>query len=162
MKRPWTGPPMNWCEAPFICYHSAAILIQFNGEEIRTWSVQPISGSAHTLGLCSQMLHCDWASKDFRPSMTMYHLVGLGKAQTLWVLLNQSHDYLPLSVFAGIKWDAVKVVHKIVSIRHMFIVGFSLAMLLSLQDISSPARDWTWALGCEILESEPLDCKGIP
>ena len=44
----------------------------------------------------------------------------------------------------------------------MFIVGFSLATLLSLQDISFPATDWTWALGSEILESEPLDRKGIP
>ena len=76
---------------------------------------------------------------------------GLEKAQPLCALLNQSQDYLPLSVFAGIKWDAVKVVHKTVSIRHMFIAGFSLAMLLSLQDISSPTRDWTRALGSEIL-----------
>ena len=57
----WFLPSMDWpwkgreqalpCEALFVCYHSAAILIQFYGEEIRTWSVQPVSGSA-TYGAC--------------------------------------------------------------------------------------------------------------
>ena len=33
----------------------------------------------------------------------------------------------------------------------MWLVGFS-----------SPTRDWTWGLGCESTESQPLDHQGIP
>lgn len=162
MKRPWTGPPITGVRLS----SSATILLPY----LFNLMVKKLERGQYNLFLA---LPTHWAcvhrcyTVTERPKIQTWHdhvpsCVGLGKAQTLWTLLNQSHDYLPLSVFAGIKWDAVKVVHKIVSIRHMFIVGFSLAMLLSLQDISSPARDWTWTLGSEILESEPLDCKGIP
>ena len=32
----------------------------------------------------------------------------------------------------------------------------------SLWDPSSPTRDWTWALGSESAESQPLDCQEVP
>ena len=39
---------------------------------------------------------------------------------------------------------------------------FFLAVPHILWDLSSPTRDWTWALGSVSAESQPLDRQGIP
>ena len=41
-------------------------------------------------------------------------------------------------------------------------VSFLLSTLYSLWDLSSWTRDRTHALGSDSLESQPLDCQGIP
>ena len=43
----------------------------------------------------------------------------------------------------------------------VFCFVFFLAVACSLQDISSPTRDWTWDLSSESRESQPLNHQGI-
>ena len=45
---------------------------------------------------------------------------------------------------------------------YFFVLFCFLAALCCLRNLSSLTRDWTWALGSESAESQPLDRQGIP
>ena len=45
---------------------------------------------------------------------------------------------------------------------YLFVFLFLLAAPHCLWDLSSPTRDWTWALGSENVESQAVDHQGIP
>ena len=57
------------------------------------------------------------------------------------------------------KVQDTKLIHR--NLFHFFFVSF-LAILHGLQDLSSLTRDRTHALSSENMESQPLDCQGIP